>query len=374
MKFNKFWRYRRIILSRQFAVALWRARQNVISATLGNRPADGPHMAELDVTYQCNCRCQMCQRWQNSSAGELTLTEYQDLAEVFRHMGVHLVTIGGGEPLLRKDISTIIETFAKRGMSVNLCTNGILLKRYAKSLCTSGASCVTISLDGATASCHEEIRGAPGSYSQIQEGIRSILRYSPARRPLIRVRMTISNKNLHEVRPYYQKWRRTVDDVLLQPVHCSHNSYYTGMESEDLCIDPDKLAENLNGTHFERSVYMRRLLKSLRQDGTFPRHRCYAGVLMVRIDPWGNVFPCLEQHKRVGSLREQDFPTIWNSELFDLERKQIASNANCTCWYNNTAMISHYGKLLCYTSAKGLSDGVRNLMKRDHKVLCQEST
>jgi MoaA/NifB/PqqE/SkfB family radical SAM enzyme len=300
----------------------------------------------------------------------LTLADYQDLAEVFRDTGVHLVTIGGGEPLLRKDVFSIIDTFARYGMSVNLCTNGILLKRYAKSLCTSGASCVTISLDGATANCHEEIRGASGSYSQIQEGIRSVLKYSPARRPLVRVRMTISNKNLHEVRPYYQKWRSIVDDILLQPVHYSHNSYYTGMESEDLCIDPDKLAENLNGTHFERGVYMRRLLKSLRQNGTFPRHRCYAGVLMVRIDPWGNVFPCLEQQKRVGSLRRQDFRTIWNSELFNFERKQIASSGNCSCWYNNTAMISHYGKLLSCTSAKGLGDGIRSLVKGERKVLC----
>ncbi|MCK7512429.1 MAG: hypothetical protein MZV70_55910 [Desulfobacterales bacterium] len=32
---------------------------------------------------------------------------------------------------------------------------------------------------------------------------------------------------------------------------------------------------------------------------------CYAGVLMARIDPWGHVYPCLEQHVCVGSVRDE---------------------------------------------------------------------
>ena len=223
MRFNSFWPYRDILFSHRFVVSLWRSRRNIVAVNLGNPPGNGPFLAELDVTYRCNCRCQMCQRWQDGRGGELTLTEYQDLAKVFNRMGVYQVSIAGGEPLLREDILPIIEAFSGYGMSVNLCTNGILLEDHSEALCRSGATCITISVDGATARCHEEIRGAPGSYAQIVKGIRSIAQYAPGDRPVIRTRMTISNRNLEEVRLYYQKWKNIVDDVLVQPVHHSEN-------------------------------------------------------------------------------------------------------------------------------------------------------
>lgn len=354
MRFDRVWPYRRILLAHRFVVSLWRSRRNIIAVRRGDPLGNGPFLAELDVTYRCNCRCQMCQRWQDGRDGELTLAEYQKLARVFNRMGVYQLSIAGGEPLLREDIIPIIETFSGQGMSVNLCTNGILLEDHSEALCRSGVTCITVSVDGATADCHEGIRGAPGSYARIVRGIQSIVYHAPGDRPVVRTRMTISNRNLQEIRLYYEKWNSIVDDVLVQPVHHAENPCYVGPEEESFLIDPDRLAGCLDGTPLGRNGYMRQLIESLRQTGQYPRHRCYAGVLMTRIDPWGDVYPCLEQHVRIGSVREQDFETIWNSEPYNLERARIASNRDCTCWYNNTALISHYGKWLQRTTGNGL--------------------
>ena len=136
-------------------------------------------------------------------------------------------------------------------------------------------------------------------------------------------------------------------------MEAQHNCY-VGPEEESFLIDPDRLTGYLDGTPLGRNAYMKQQIESLRQTRGFPRHRCYAGVLMTRIDPWGNVYPCLEQHVRIGSVREQDFRTIWNSESYNLERARIASNGECACWYNNTALISHYGKWLHRTTGDGL--------------------
>ncbi len=117
-----------------------RSRRNIISAHLNRPPIYGPFMAELDVTYRCNCKCRMCQRWQYPRSDELSLSEYQKLAEAFYGAGVHLVSIAGGEPLLRRDIVPIIKTFADYGMMVNLCTNGMLLNDHSNDLIKSGVS------------------------------------------------------------------------------------------------------------------------------------------------------------------------------------------------------------------------------------------
>jgi MoaA/NifB/PqqE/SkfB family radical SAM enzyme len=194
------------------------------------------------------------------------------------------------------------------------------------------------------------------------EGIHQLLKFSKSSRPILRVRMTVSNHNAEEIRSFYEKWHDEADDVLLQPVHHCTDAYYTGLDDTDLKIDPDELANQVAGTPFARDHYVKRLVKSLKISGSFPNQSCYAGVLMARIDPWGNVYPCLEQHVRIGSVREKNFKTIWNSAPFEQERRRLAHNRPCRCWYNNTALIGHYGKLLGSTPGKSVRELAQNCL------------
>ena len=77
------------------------------------------------------------------------------------------------------------------------------------------------------------------------------------------------------------------------------------IEEAELYLDPQVIAEQIADTPLANNGYMNRLIKSLKSGGAFPHHQCYAGVMMARIDPWGNVYPCLEQHSRAGSIREK---------------------------------------------------------------------
>ena len=164
-----------MLLSKGFAKSLWNSRKNLVADRNRLPLPAGPYMAELDITYQCNLRCRMCQRWRDPRQDELPLETYRDLAREFAEMGVHQISIAGGEPLLRADVFRIIEGFAERGMSVNLCTNGMLVEKYRREIADSGATCVTVSLDGATADCHDAIRGRTGSFQQIERGIEAFL-------------------------------------------------------------------------------------------------------------------------------------------------------------------------------------------------------
>ena len=101
MRFNNFWDYRRILFSKGFASAVWHSRKNVLAYGQGRPMAAGPYMAELDVTYRCNCRCQMCQRWQDPRNNELRADEYETLAGVLHDMGSHQISVAGGEPLMQ---------------------------------------------------------------------------------------------------------------------------------------------------------------------------------------------------------------------------------------------------------------------------------
>jgi MoaA/NifB/PqqE/SkfB family radical SAM enzyme len=291
---------------------------------------------------------------------DLTLTEYQHLALDFHRLGVYQVSIAGGEPLLREDIFPIMAAFANRGMSVNLCTNGTLLEKYADPLLQSGISAVTVSLDGASAASHEYIRGTRGDYRQIEKGIRRLVACAGKSRPMIRVRMTVSDVNVEEVRRYFDKWAPVVDHVLIQPVHYCADAFYTGEHSEMFRLTSAHLMRQLDGHPLGDEIYVKPLLKSLRESGGLPRKHCYAGVLMVRIDPWGNVYPCLEQHDCVGSVKGVGFETIWNSNVFHDARRRIHESAACSCWYNNTAVISHVAELLHLSTVQGMHRRIKD--------------
>jgi len=346
MRFANFWTYRKIVFSKAFATAVWYARKNVLADARGQTPPFGPYMAEFDITYRCNCRCQMCQRWMDPKPNELTVSEYENLAETFFRMGVHQISIAGGEPLVREDVFEIIKRFATRYMSVNLCSNGLLLESLCDEICQSGATCITVSLDGVEPDTHDAIRGHKGAYNKVLTGLKKIMRRPARKRPVVRVRMTISADNQNEIERFYRKFHPMVDDVLLQPVHLCQDAFYDSTKPETLNLDPTTLSQQIEKTPWNKDGYLPSLIQTLSGSDTYPRQNCYAGVLMVRIDPWGNVYPCLEQHACIGSIRKTEFETIWRSTRFNQQRHYLANDRKCACWYNNTAIIGHYGDIL----------------------------
>jgi len=79
----------------------------------------------------------------------LSFEEIERLAKLFVQLGVRKIRLTGGEPLLRRDIATLIEKLAAiDGLEdIGLTTNGILLGKMAKSLKQAGLERVNVSLD-----------------------------------------------------------------------------------------------------------------------------------------------------------------------------------------------------------------------------------
>jgi cyclic pyranopterin phosphate synthase len=79
----------------------------------------------------------------------LTYEEFARLVSVFAQLGVSKVRLTGGEPLLRKDLETLVSMVASTpGIDdVALTTNGSLLATRAVSLRAAGLDRVTVSLD-----------------------------------------------------------------------------------------------------------------------------------------------------------------------------------------------------------------------------------
>src|SRR5688572_30342306 len=107
----------------------------------------------LSVTDRCNLRCSYCMPeaeyvWLPRE-DILHFEEIERLADVFLDLGVDRVRLTGGEPLLRRDLPTLVERLASRPRirDLALTTNGVLLQEHAAALKQAGLHRLTVSLD-----------------------------------------------------------------------------------------------------------------------------------------------------------------------------------------------------------------------------------
>ena len=107
----------------------------------------------LSVTDRCNLRCNYCMPeddyvWLPRDQ-ILTFEEISTMVDAFISVGVEKVRLTGGEPLLRRDLSGLVEMLAvKPGIrDLAMTTNGVLFAKHAADLRGAGLGRVTISLD-----------------------------------------------------------------------------------------------------------------------------------------------------------------------------------------------------------------------------------
>ncbi|MFN7133620.1 GTP 3',8-cyclase MoaA [Thermaurantiacus tibetensis] len=108
----------------------------------------------LSVTDRCDFRCTYCMPLDQSFSPRsevLTLEELQAVAEAFIARGVTRIRLTGGEPLVRRDVMTLVRAIGRhlgRGLGeLTLTTNGSQLARFAQGLFEAGIRRVNVSLD-----------------------------------------------------------------------------------------------------------------------------------------------------------------------------------------------------------------------------------
>lgn len=108
----------------------------------------------ISLTDRCNFRCFYCLPATEPSVAHkekiLTFEEIAYISEAFVSLGIEKIRLTGGEPLLRKDITKLVEKLSTLKPDLHdlaLTTNGFDFRRHAAELKQAGLDRVTISLD-----------------------------------------------------------------------------------------------------------------------------------------------------------------------------------------------------------------------------------
>lgn len=158
-----------------------RERRGLESARAGDGMADGfgrrIEYLRISVTDKCNLRCVYCMPeeglpWLRRD-DLLTYEEIEQIVRTMADMGLRRLRITGGEPLVRRELSSLVRRLAAvPGIEdIALSTNAVLLAPLADELRDAGIARVNISLDSLRPERVDAIARRPGSHTRIFEGL-----------------------------------------------------------------------------------------------------------------------------------------------------------------------------------------------------------
>lgn len=132
-----------------------------------------PQVVSLYLTERCNLNCKMCfLKNIKTDPGFIPLSVVKSLVSELMCIRPRY-SMSGGEPFLHPDIEELIKFIKSHSLSLSIVTNGTKLTHFAKLIVHTGVDRIKVSIDGVP-DVHDKIRGVPGTFSNLCEGIEEI--------------------------------------------------------------------------------------------------------------------------------------------------------------------------------------------------------
>src|SRR2546425_2000871 len=134
----------------------------------------------ISITDRCNFRCVYCMPKEVYGRDHVflerkELLSFEEIARVtavFAQLGVRVVRITGGEPLVRRNVEDLVELLhAIPGLDLAMTTNGSLLPQKAEALARAGLDRVTVSLDSVDDATFRALNDVDFPVQKVLDGI-----------------------------------------------------------------------------------------------------------------------------------------------------------------------------------------------------------
>ena len=287
------------------------------------------------VTYRCNARCNMCNRYKRPSKPEeeLTLDTIKKLPEMY------FTNITGGEPFIRTDLKDIIRVLDKKSDRIVISTNGFFTDRIIE-LCKEFPNVgIRISIEGLEET-NNKIRGLEDGFNKGYETLKKLVEMGHKD---VGFGMTVQDANAKDLVPLY----KISDEMHMEFATASlHNSFYF-VEAKNIIHDREMVAGE-----FEKLI--NELLKSNEPKKWFRAYfnhglinyiygqkrllPCDMAFDTFFIDPYGDVVPCngTKEKEVMGNLNTQSWDELWNSEQAEKVRQKVRC-CDRKCWMIGSA-------------------------------------
>ncbi len=276
-----------------------------------------PFLMVLSPSMRCNLSCTGCYAGQYERTEELETEIIHRILAEGREMGVHFVTISGGEPFLRPDI---LDIFAVHGdIYFQVYTNGTLIdESLARRLARLGNVLPAISVEGWQE--QTDRRRGPGTFAKVLSAMAALKKEGV----LFGFSATATRENNELI----------MSDEFVQ--FLADQGCFNGWYFQYIPIG-ERPRLDLMPTP-EQRIYRRKRLVELRKsapvvlldfwnDGPLVGG-CIAADRYLHINNRGEVEPCVFLHFAVDNIRKKSLAEVLGSEFFRSIRRRWPYSRN----------------------------------------------
>ena len=243
----------------------------------------------IQITERCNLRCKHCFVSADNEGSDM---EYKSIIDyiipAIIKNNISKVTLTGGEPLLYPRLADLVNTLSDQGVSVGICTNGVLVNEELLELIKNCKGVhFNVSLDGFSPNSHGRFRGneKPKVFSRIIENIKLLGRYHMLKGILVTPNVFTPLEEYIELCDFAKK--AGAEYVLMNPLSefgRGESNVRYGLNKEEL-IKLKSLTLRFNQNDFQM-VYIR-----FPRTIELPVSKCHAGDILY-VFTNGNVAYC----------------------------------------------------------------------------------
>jgi len=266
----------------------------------------------VQLTHRCNMRCGFCHFWTSGTdpSQELTVADYRRISADLARLGSFLVSLEGGEPLMRDDIVDVVEAFARHHLPV-IYTNGWYVDApLAAALFAAGMTQVGVSIDYPDRARHDMSRGLVGAFDRAWSAVETLRRAAPHGGSQVHVMTILMKDNQQDVESLLRmSERRGVDHhlTLLSPRRTRTADDALSLPSPPRSTDLLRLRKRYG--HLSTFREYLELIDAFLLGADMPR--CVMGQQMFNIGVTGAVTPCNEKLDWIaGNVTEESIASI----------------------------------------------------------------
>jgi MoaA/NifB/PqqE/SkfB family radical SAM enzyme len=284
----------------------------------------------VELTYRCNLDCFFCYNDLGLRGEPLRTEQYFDFFQDLADLQVLNLTLSGGEPLAHPDFLRLGARARELGFVVRVKSNGHALRGEALRRLRDEVDpfLIEVSLHGACAATHDRQTRVPGSFDRLLANLREALGLGLR----IKINSTLTAWNEDEI-----EGMLALADSLDLPLQFDPEV----TPRDDGGREPLAIAPSRDGVRRLFAVQAQRAeraggdLSALSiakggDDGTLPvpvEKHCGAGSAGVAVDPYGNVYPCVQWRRPVGNLHRQSIREIWSTSAGLQEIRELTVRA-----------------------------------------------
>ena len=307
----------------------------------------------FELTYRCNLQCPYCYVGNERNKQELTTDEWRKVIDQIPFYSI--VTLVGGEPLIRKDFIEILKYTSKKVWNkVHVVSNGILINdEIIKAFIKYKLLLLSVSLDGYGEN-HDKNRGKDGIFDKITSNLDNLKSQKPNQ--MVDIKTIVLENNLDDLVKLYKycdemgfeflsisflrnnNWKQ--NSVLQESFIPEFNQnypiklYFDMEHFKEVYKEIDSLSKNskVKLRFSPKFEYLDNPLEGIEKFFQTPEDKpvseiykpCTYPYNNMMINPEGYIYPCLSM--KIGNVKDKPIKDLFNDPKYCCFRKNLKAS------------------------------------------------